>query len=139
MPGEPSERFPCPVNLKQVRAEDKIWATDITTIPLQKGFLYLVAIVDPFSRNVLNWKLSNSFDTEFCLDALEMALAGDRKLKIFHSDQGSQSPLLTLWRDCKQRRSRSAGQEGSAATTTSWWNGCGAQSSTLPRLLGEAE
>ena len=40
------------------------------------------------------------------------------------------SPVLTLWRDCKQRRSRSAGQVGSAATTTSWWNGCGAQSST---------
>ena len=42
--------------------------------------------------------------------------------------RAANSPLLTLWRDCKQRRSRSAGQEGSAATTTSWWNGCGAQS-----------
>jgi len=49
-----------------------------------------VAIVDLFSRNVLNWKLSNSLDTEFCLDALEMALAGDRKPEIFHSDQGCQ-------------------------------------------------
>ena len=47
-------------------------------------------IVDLFSRNVLSWKLSNSLDTEFCLDALEMALAGDRKPEIFHSDQGCQ-------------------------------------------------
>ncbi|EHA62455.1 IS3 family transposase [Synechococcus sp. WH 8016] len=50
--------------------------------------LYLVAIVDLFSRNVLSWKLSNSLDTEFCLDALEMALAGDCKPEIFRSDKG---------------------------------------------------
>ena len=89
-PGEPSERFPCLVDLKQVRAADQIWATDITYIPLQKGFLYLVAIMDLFSRNVLSWKLSNRLDTEFCLDALEMALAAGRKPEIFHSDQGCQ-------------------------------------------------
>ena len=58
-----------------VTAVDQVWATDITYIPLQKGFLYLVAIVDLFSRHVLSWKLSNSLDTEFCLEALEMALA----------------------------------------------------------------
>ncbi len=67
-----------------------MWATDITTIPLQKGFLYLVAIVDLFSRHVLSWKLSNSLDTEFCLEALEMALGGCRKPKVFHSNQGCQ-------------------------------------------------
>ena len=67
---------------------DSHWATDITTIPLQKGFFYLVAIVDLFSRNVLSWKLTGSLDTEFCLDALQMALAGGRKPEIFHSDQG---------------------------------------------------
>ena len=89
-PGEPSERFPCLVDLKQVTAADQIWAADITYIPLQKGFLYLVAIVDLFSRNVLSWKLTGSLDTEFCLDALEMALAAGRKPEIFHSDQGCQ-------------------------------------------------
>jgi len=71
-----------------VTAVDQVWATDITYIPLQKVFLYLVAIVDLFSRNVLNWKLSNSLDTEFCLQALEMGLEGGRKPVIFHSDQG---------------------------------------------------
>ena len=90
VPGDPSERFPCLVDLRLVMAVDQVWATDITYIPLQKGFLYLVAIVDLFSRNVLGWKLSNSLDTEFCLDALEMALEGGRKPEIFHSDQGCQ-------------------------------------------------
>ena len=90
VPGDPSERYPCLVDLNQVRGIDQVWATDITYIPLQKGFLYLVAIVDLFSRHVLSWKLSNSLDTEFCLEALEMALAGGHKPEIFHSDQGCQ-------------------------------------------------
>ncbi|WP_233132811.1 IS3 family transposase [Synechococcus sp. MW101C3] len=58
VPGKPSERFPCLVDLKQVTRVDQVWATDITYIPLQKGFLYLVAIVDLFSRDVRSWKLS---------------------------------------------------------------------------------
>jgi putative transposase len=90
VPGDPSERFPCLVDVSTITAADQVWATDITYIPLQKGFLYLVAIVDLLYRNVLSWKLSNSLDTEFCLKALEMALAGDRKPEIFHSDQGRQ-------------------------------------------------
>ena len=79
-------------------AVDQVWATDITYIPLQKGFLYLVAIVDLFSKTVysfgegftFSWKLSNSLDTEFCLVSLEMALGGGRKPEIFHSHQGFQ-------------------------------------------------
>ena len=90
VPGKPAERFPCLVDLKQVRAVDQVWATDITYIPLQKGFLYLVAIMDLYSRYVVSWRLSNSLDTEFCLDALEMALASGRRPEIFHSDQGCQ-------------------------------------------------
>ena len=90
IPGDPAERFPCLVDLNAVTAVDQAWATDITYIPLQKGFLYLVAIMDLFSRNVLSWKLSNSLDTEFCLEALEMALGGGRRPEIFHSDQGCQ-------------------------------------------------
>jgi len=66
------------VEFRLVTPADQVWATDITYIPLQKGFLYLVAIVDLFCRNDLSWKLSNSLDTKFCLDALEMALGDDR-------------------------------------------------------------
>ena len=90
IPGEPSIRYPCLVDLNRITEPDQVWATDITYIPLRKGFLYLVAIVDLYSRHVLSWKLSNSLDTEFCLDALEMALASGRKPAIFHSDQGCQ-------------------------------------------------
>ncbi len=63
-----------------------MWATDITYIPLQKGFLYLVAIADLYSRHVLSWRLSNSLGTEFCLDAMEGALASGRRPEILHSD-----------------------------------------------------
>jgi putative transposase len=90
IPGVPAKRFPCLVDLSQVTAVDQVWATDTTYIPLQKGFLYLVAIVDLFSRTVLSWKLYNSLDTEFCLEALEMALGAGRMPEIFHSDQGCQ-------------------------------------------------
>jgi putative transposase len=88
--GQPCVHFPCLVDLKQITAVDQVWATDITYIPLQRGFLYLVAVLDLFSRQVLSWKLSNSLDTEFCLYALEMALSDGRKPQIFHSDQGCQ-------------------------------------------------
>ena len=81
--GEPSERIPCQVDVRTVTAPDQVWATDITYIPLRKGFLYLVAIVDLFSRHELSWKLSNSLDTEFCL---ERTLASGRKPQIFNSD-----------------------------------------------------
>jgi len=76
------------VDVSTITTVDQVWATDITYNPLQKGFLYLVVIVDLLSRNVLSWKLSNSLDTEFCLEALEMALEGGHKPEIFHSDQG---------------------------------------------------
>ena len=78
------------MDLDKITAIDQVWATDITYIPLRKGFLYLVAIMDLFSRNILSWKLSNSLDTQFCMDALEMALASGSRPEIFHSDQGCQ-------------------------------------------------
>jgi putative transposase len=55
LPGDPSERFPCLEGHGEVTAVDQVWATDVTYIPLQKGFLYLVAIMDLHSRHVLRW------------------------------------------------------------------------------------
>ncbi len=78
------------MDLSTVTAVDQVWDTDITYISLQKGFLYLEAVVDLLSRHVLSWKLSNSLETKFCLDALEMALGGSRNPEAFHSDQGCQ-------------------------------------------------
>jgi len=67
-----------------------VWAADITYIPMARGFGYLVAIIDWFSRRVLAWRLSNSMDTRFCVDALEEALAKFGQPEIFNTDQGSQ-------------------------------------------------
>ena len=69
--------------------KDQVWASDITYIPLARGFMYLVAIIDWWSRYVLAWKISTTLDTAFCLAALEMALEFG-KPEIFNSDQGSQ-------------------------------------------------
>ena len=69
--------------------KDQVWASDITYIPLARGFMYLVAIMDWWSRYVLAWKTSTTLDTAFCLEALEMALKFG-KPEIFNTDQGSQ-------------------------------------------------
>ena len=66
-----------------------VWCTDITYVPLGSGYMYLVAVMDWFSRYVLAWQLSNTMDVQFCIDALEMAFTYG-KPQIFNSDQGSQ-------------------------------------------------
>lgn len=67
-----------------------VWSTDITYIRLARGFAYLVAIIDWYSRRVLTWRISNSMDASFCVDCLEEALVGHGKPEIFNTDQGSQ-------------------------------------------------
>ena len=129
VPGEPSERFPCLADVRAVTTPDQVWATDITYIPLQKGFLYLVAIVDLFSRHVLSWKLSNSLDMDFCLEALEMSLASGRKPQIFHSDQGCQFTSSAFVQRLKAEDIKISWSGRGGALTTSWWRGCGALSS----------
>jgi putative transposase len=69
---------------------NQVWATDVTYIPMAKGFLYLVAIIDWYSRKVLSWRLSNTLDAEFCVEALEEALSRHGQPEIFNTDQGSQ-------------------------------------------------
>ena len=69
---------------------NQVWCTDITYIPMRRGFLYLVAVMDWHSRKVLSWRLSNSMDAGFCVEALKEALAKYGKPEIFNSDQGSQ-------------------------------------------------
>ena len=69
---------------------NQVWCADITYIPMRRGFLYLVAIMDWFSRKVLAWRLSNSMDADCCFDALKEALAKHGAPEIFNTDQGSQ-------------------------------------------------
>jgi len=74
----------------EVVRPNQVWAMDITYIPMARGFVYLTAVVDWFSRRVLAWRVSITMEVEFCLDALEEALARYGKPEIFNTDQGSQ-------------------------------------------------
>ena len=73
----------------EITRPNQVWSTDITYIPMQSGFLYLTAVLDWYSRYVLSWRLSNSLDSTFCIEALEEALAGGQP-EIFNTDQGVQ-------------------------------------------------
>ena len=68
---------------------NQVWAADITYIPMARGFLYLMAIMDWYSRHVVTWRLSNTLDADFCIEALKEAL-GKGKPEVFNTDQGSQ-------------------------------------------------
>ena len=76
-------------NLPVVRP-NQVWAMDITYVPMARGFVYLAAVVDWFSRKVLAWKLSITLSADFCIEALEEALVRHGRPEIFNSDQGSQ-------------------------------------------------
>ena len=69
---------------------NQVWATDITYIPMARGFVYLAAVMDWFARRILAWRLSITMEAEFCVEALEEALARYDRPKIFNTDQGSQ-------------------------------------------------
>lgn len=73
-----------------ITASNQVWCADITYIPMRRGFLYLVAVMDWHSRKVLSWRLSNSMEADFCLAALREALARFGAPEIFNTDQGSQ-------------------------------------------------
>ncbi len=74
----------------EIDQSNQVWCTDITYIPMRKGFLYLVAVMDWHSRKVLSWRLSNSLDTAPCIEALDEAVANYGTPDIFNSDQGCQ-------------------------------------------------
>ena len=74
----------------EITRPNQVWCADITYIPMRRGFLYLVAVMDWASRKVLAWRLSNTMDAEFCVEALKEALARFGRPEIFNTDQGSQ-------------------------------------------------
>ena len=85
-----SEKYPYLLKGLMIRRPNQVWGTDITYIKLKQGFVYLVAIMDWFSRYVISWEVSNSLDTHFCLSALEKALGRGVVPEIFNTDQGVQ-------------------------------------------------
>lgn len=97
MPGKHTSRrnkahkvYPYLLRNLEVDRSDQVWATDITYIPMRKGFMYLVAIIDLHSRYVLNWSVSNTMDAQWCKETLEEAIAVHGRPEIINTDQGSQ-------------------------------------------------
>jgi len=84
-----------------IERPDHVWCADITYIPMRRGFLYLVAIMDWASRKVLSWRLSNTMDASFCVEALDEALHRFGRPKVFNTDQGSQFTSLDFTRTLK--------------------------------------
>jgi len=89
-PGQGHKIYPYLLRELVVTEPDQVWATYIMYVPMTKGFMYLVAIMDWYSRRVLSWRVSNTLDTDFCVEALEEAVARFGAPKIFNTDQGSQ-------------------------------------------------
>nr|WP_198150042.1 DDE-type integrase/transposase/recombinase [Castellaniella caeni] len=73
-----------------IEQPNQVWATDISYIPLAHGFMYLTAVIDWATRKVLSWRVSNTMETSFCVEALEEALQRYGTPEIFNTDQGSQ-------------------------------------------------
>ncbi|MGL6193262.1 MAG: IS3 family transposase [Thermoguttaceae bacterium] len=90
VPNADHEIYPYLLRDVKIARPDHVWSTDITYVPMMKGFVYLVAVIDWFSRFVLSWKLSNTLDRSFCLASLKEALSDGVKPMIFNTDQGSQ-------------------------------------------------
>ena len=89
-PGKGHKIYPYLLRGLPIERANPVWATDITYIPMAKGFMYLVAIIDWYSRRVLSWRVSNTLDTGFCIEALEEALQRFGAPQIFNTDQGAQ-------------------------------------------------
>jgi len=90
MPGLGHTIFPYLLRAIDICKPNQVWCSDITYIPMEKGFMYLVAVMDWFSRRTLAWRLSNTLTTDFCIDALDASFAAFGAPEIFNTDQGSQ-------------------------------------------------
>lgn len=95
-------RYPYLLSGVNIQAPNQVWSTDITYLRMPHGFLYLVAVMDWFSRYVLAWRVSNTMDVHFCLSALEAALCWGQP-QIFNSDQGSQFTSIAFTNRLEQQ------------------------------------
>jgi putative transposase len=109
--------YPYLLRKLEIVRPNHVWCADVTYIPMRRGFLYLVAVMDWATRKVLAWRLSNTMDAGFCVAALEEALARFGRPEIFNTDQGSQF--------CGMPRCGSAWTAEAAGWTTCSSSGCG--------------
>ena len=107
-----------------VERVNQVWAADITYLPMSRGFMYLVAIMDWHSRYVLSWRLSNTLEVDFCIDALREAL-GKGQPEIFNTDQGSQFTSEAFSGLQLERGIRISRMARADTWTTSLWSVCG--------------
>jgi putative transposase len=112
----------------EIARPNQVWSADITYVPLRQGFMYLVAIIDWFSRYVLTWQLSNTLDGYFCLDALQQALQKGRP-EIFNTDQGVQF-TADAFTTCLPNWHQISMMAAGGRSITSLLNGSGVASST---------
>ncbi len=96
-------KFPYLIRKMDITEPDQVWCSDITYIRMAHGFMYLVAIMDYFSRYVISWSVSNSLESLFCMDALDEALRSS-KPQVFHSDQGCQYTSSDFVDELKSRK-----------------------------------
>ena len=90
IPNPEHKVYPYLLRGMDITVPNKVWATDITYVPMRRGFMYLVAVMDWHSRKVLSWRGSNTLGSDFCVSALEEAIANYGKPEIFNTDQGTQ-------------------------------------------------
>ncbi len=130
------ERRVYPYLLKGLEIEraNQVWCADITYIQVRRGFLYLVAVMDWASRHVLAWRLSNTLDAGFCVEALNEALARHGTPEFFNTDQGSQFTGFAFTGTCGRPVSGYRWTAGAGAWTTSSSSGCGVRSNTRPSI-----
>ena len=95
--------FPYLLRGLEISRPNHVWSTDITYIPMRDGFVYLVAIMDWYSRRVLSWRLSNTQDSAFCVEALEEALSNFGPPEIFNTDQGAQFTAEAFTKPLRER------------------------------------
>ena len=88
--GKGHKIYPYLLGGMSIEGVTQVWATYVTHVPMSRGFVYLVAVMDWHSRKVLNWRVSNTMDVSFCVEALEEAIAKHGRPEIFNTDQGSQ-------------------------------------------------
>lgn len=111
IPGGPSGIFPYRLKGIDINRPNQVWCADITYIPMRRGFMYLFAIMDWYSRKIICWELSNSLDTAFCLKAMKRAIKTSGVPEIMNTDQGSQF-TSEEWRECLQEADITISMDG---------------------------
>jgi len=104
----------------KIERPNQVWCTDITFIPMRKGFMYLTAIIDVYSRKILAWGISNSYEADWCLEVLKEAIARYGPPEIVNSDQGSQY-TSAIWTQFLEKNHIRISMDGKGRATDNAW------------------